>query len=289
MHEQHTNRVGLLGWPVEHSLSPAIHQAAFNSQHLPWHYELLPVQPENIEKGIRAILSSDLKGFNITAPYKGTIIPYLSRLDDISRTLGAVNTVKREENGDWMGYNTDVYGFKKALEMTGAFSSDAPIVTLLGNGGAAVAVLAALLEMNVKRIVVLARNEEKSIQLLKRFEADRKINTDIISLSLEKKNIENSLSKNHFIINATPVGMQHVQQETLFAEDISLPEGLRFMDLIYHPWQTYMMEQVIRAGGTAWNGLNMLIYQAAAAYELWTGIKAPIEVMKDAAIRRITK
>ena len=287
MNKQTVQRVGLLGWPVAHSLSPAIHQAAFDAQGLPWCYELLPVEPGNVTAGVQSLFTSDLCGFNITAPYKETVIQYLSRVDELVTQVGAVNTVKHEKNG-WCGYNTDVMGVKDALLKTGAFPEQNAHVALFGNGGASVAVLAALKQLNTGHIRLLARNRQRSMEILKRFE-NWPVFTDCIELmDLNDKNVTAAIHETQFMINATSVGMQHVERKSLFPDGMELPSDLNYLDLIYHPRETMMMCQVWEAGGRAWNGLNMLLYQAAAAYTIWTGHEAPLEVMKQAVLRRIT-
>ena len=280
-------RVGLLGWPVEHSLSPVIHQAAFDAQALPWCYELLPVEPQNVPNGVKSLFTSDLVGFNITAPYKEAVIPYLSELDELARQVGAVNTVKREDNG-WTGYNTDVIGVKRAILKTGAFPEHDGEVVLFGNGGASVAVLAALKQLNVKHIRFLARNRQRSMEILERFTNWPEFIACIELQDLNDVNVMKAVHETQFMINATVVGMHHINRKSLFPDGVELPVGLNFLDLIYHPHETMMMCQVWEAGGRAWNGLNMLLFQAAAAYKIWTGIEAPLAVMKQAVLRRIT-
>jgi shikimate dehydrogenase len=152
MHKSQTIKVGLLGWPVAHSFSPVIHQAAFDFQQLPWRYELLPVEPAQFSHGIRQILDSDIRGFNITAPYKEKIVEYLDDCDDSCRLIKAVNTGSHTANGKWIGSNTDVIGLLKAFECTGLFTKPLKKITILGNGGAAKAVLVAFNELKISQI-----------------------------------------------------------------------------------------------------------------------------------------
>jgi shikimate dehydrogenase len=286
MPDQSIHRVGLLGWPVEHSLSPILHQAAFDAYDMPWCYDLLPINPAGFQSEIASFLSTDLRGFNVTAPYKEAIIPFLKRCDDSSQQLLAVNTVSKTKSGDWIGHNTDVIGLKMTLQSCCDFIPPLDKVTVLGNGGAARAVLHVLLNFPVRKIQILARDPGKTIKMLDRGLRKLAGGLAINSGLLSENQVEIALQTSQLIINATPVGMQHVSKKSYIKKDAKIPENLVFLDLIYHPLETQMMKQIIAGGGRACNGLEMLIHQAAAAFSIWTGKTAPIEIMKAALQKR---
>ncbi len=287
MPDREIHKIGLIGWPIKHSLSPKLHQAAIAFQQIPWQYDLYPIDPANFDHEIHKLLASDLRGFNVTAPYKESIIPFLDECDESSKKLQAVNTVCKMEDGCWMGSNTDVIGLRKALMGFGLLGKVQQKVTVLGNGGVARAVLAVLLEFPIHTIEILARNQKKTIQLIDLFSDQIRSGTQIRSGAITEELVAKSIGSADLVINATPVGMDHCDQKSVFEEGTQLPNHLKFVDLIYHPAETRMMQQVRFAGGMAWNGLDMLIYQAAASFTLWTGLDAPVEEMKEAVLQRM--
>ncbi len=287
MPECEIQQVGLIGWPIGHSLSPILHQAAFEACNLSWQYDLFPINPEHFQKEIAALLASNLIGFNVTAPHKEAIIQYLDGMDEGCKKLNAVNTVYKLDGGRWMGSNTDVIGLKKALIEFGIMNKVHKKVTILGNGGAARAVLAVLLDFPVQGIEILARDQRRSMHIIDQFKDGIKSGMEIRSCSISKKQVGESVGSADLVINATPIGMDHCVQKSLFSADMQIPKELKFVDLIYHPAETRMMQQVKTAGGMAWNGLDMLIYQAAASFTIWTGLDAPVERMKEAVLQRM--
>ncbi|MBI9048345.1 MAG: shikimate dehydrogenase [Anaerolineaceae bacterium] len=284
-----TMKVGLLGWPISHSLSPVIHQSAFDDQNLNWKYKLFPIDTNSFESDIRILLQSDIRGFNITAPYKELIVPFLSTCDEIGQLLGAVNTVYKNEMDEWVGTNTDVIGLKCVLEEIGINQKNTTKVTILGNGGVSRAVLSVLDDLHINAIDILARNQRRSIQVIDAFSGRTQNWKELNTRQINDESIQNALDNSDLVINASTVGMHHNEVKTFFSENVVIHDNVKFLDLVYQPTETMMMKQVLSAGGKAWNGINMLIYQAAAAYKIWTGKDAPINVMKEAVLRRITQ
>ena len=282
-----SNKVGLIGHPISHSLSPTIHQSAFDEQQLDWSYELFPIDPQGFDMDIEQIKKSGIRGFNITAPYKQMIVPHLQQCDEISTLLGAVNTAYINKEGEWCGTNTDVIGLRRVLDELNIDNQSVDHVTVLGNGGVARAVLSVLNDLAIETIVVLARDQRKSLALIDIFSGRNPKWKEIRTRAISEENIQEELLNSQLIINASTVGMNHNDLKSFFSDRSKIPESLMYLDLVYNPLETEMMKQVKRAGGKAWNGIDMLIYQAAASYQIWTGMEAPINVMKEAVLRRI--
>jgi shikimate dehydrogenase len=284
-----SNKVGLIGHPISHSLSPTIHQSAFDAQKLDWKYELYPMEPETFDVEIEKLKKSGVKGFNITAPYKQMIVPHLQRCDEISALLGAVNTAYLNQDGEWCGTNTDVIGLRRVLDELGVSKETIQHVAVLGNGGVARAVLSVMDNLEIETVVVLGRDQRKSLTLIDIFSGRNPGWKEINTRPLSSENIQVELVNAQLMINASTVGMHQNDVKTFISNVMSIPQSLTYLDLVYNPLETKMMHQVKQAGGGAINGLDMLIYQAAASYRIWTGQDAPINVMKEAVLRRITQ
>jgi shikimate dehydrogenase len=257
--------VGLIGWPVEHSRSPAMHNAAFIALGLDWRYILLPTPPDQVEAVVARIRSGELQGANVTIPHKQAVMPFLDEIDPAAQSVGAVNTIVRRDNR-LFGFNTDTVGFKRALLETGPAVSDQPCA-VLGAGGSARAVVYVLRELGA-HITVYARNVEKA----------RALHSD--GRPLEALNEINSATK--LIVNTTPVGLSPDIDASPWPDDAPLPKDALIFDLLNNPACTRFMQQAKQAGLHAVNGWNMLVYQGAAAFAKWTGVEPPIAVMKQA-------
>jgi shikimate dehydrogenase len=283
-----SNKVGLLGYPITHSLSPKIHQSGFDAQHLDWTYELFQFSPEEFEVEIEKLKKSGVRGFNITAPYKQTIVPYLDECDAVSSLLGAVNTAFLDEDNHWIGTNTDVIGLRRVLDEIGVEQQSIDHVTMFGNGGVARAVLSVMNDLKIKTISIFGRDQRKSLALIEIFSGKYPGWKEIQTREINAQVLQEELWNSQLLINTTTVGMHHNEMKSLFSGNIIIPPTTRYLDLVYDPLETQMMKEVKKAGGSAWNGIDMLIYQAAASYQIWTGMEAPINVMKEAVLRRIT-
>jgi shikimate dehydrogenase len=260
-----TQIVGLIGWPVEHSRSPRMHNAAFAALGLDWHYVLLPTPPDQLEAAIGRIRSRELSGANVTIPHKQAVTPFLDEIDPAARTIGAVNTIVRR-GARLIGYNTDALGFKRALLETGCAVTDQPCL-VLGAGGAARAVVYALQELGAQ-VTVYARDVDKA----------RILAPDARSLT-ELKHIDPATK---LIVNTTPVGLSPNVAASPWPDDVPLPPNALIFDLINNPARTRLMQQAEQAGLRAINGWLMLVYQGAAAFKMWTGIEPSVDVMMKA-------
>lgn len=257
--------VGLIGWPVEHSRSPAMHNAAFAALGLDWRYILLPTPPDQIEAVVARIRSGELRGANVTIPHKQAVMPYLDEIDPAARAVGAVNTIVKQ-GARLIGFNTDTIGFKRALIETGVDAVNQPCA-VLGAGGSARAVVYVLNELGAQ-ITVYARDVEKARALHANFR-----------LLGALREIDPATK---LIVNTTPVGLSPNINASPWPNDLSLPQHALIFDLLNNPPRTKFMQQAEQAGLRAVNGWNMLLYQGAAAFAKWTGVEPPIDVMKQA-------
>lgn len=260
-----TQTVGLIGWPVEHSRSPAMHQAAFEALGLDWQYVLLPTPPDQIARVVNRIRSGELSGANVTIPHKHAIRPFLDEIDPAAQAVGAVNTIVRRADR-LIGFNTDTPGFQRALLETGV-PVTGQACAVLGAGGAARAVVSGLRELGA-RLTVYARDVDKA----------RMLATDARSLT-ELPRIDPAT---RLIVNTTPVGMHPKMDVSPWPDEALFPLNALVFDLIYAPRRTRLMQQAEQAGLRAVNGGSMLVYQGAAAFKLWTGVEPPVEVMRKA-------
>lgn len=276
-----TRLVGLLGWPVAHSRSPQMHNAAFAALRLDWAYVPLPVPPERLEDAMRGLRALGFAGANVTIPHKAAVIPYLDELSPLARALGAVNTLRVVE-GRWIGENTDVEGFRRALAETG-LSARGEAVAILGAGGAARAVLAALAMEGAAEIFLINRSPERAHRLI----AELRETFPPAGLRLPPTHVlrpeEPPPEDIALLINTTPVGMAPEVEASPWPPERPFPWGLQgVIDLIYEPPRTRLMALAEAAGIPAFNGLGMLLHQGALAFTLWTGREPPLAVMRAA-------
>lgn len=278
-----TKQVGLIGWPIAHSLSPAMHNAAFAELGLDWTYSLFPTQPGDLESLLKNLVAQNIVGANVTMPHKQTIMPYLDHISDDARIIGAVNTI-HVLNGKFFGHNTDGIGFLNALKEAGREPAGMR-VAMLGAGGAARAAIFSLVQAGVDRITVVNRTAERGVRLSENMaRAFPACHIEFEPLSFETLN---HLSKNiDLIVNATSVGMQP-DDASLWPDDLAIPDDTIFYDVIYKPVHTLFLQQAQAAGQKTINGLGMLVHQGVVAFEIWTGQKAPLETMKQACLKTL--
>lgn len=280
-----TKLLGVIGYPVEHSLSPVIHNAALaklcESQETGLDYVYLPfaVKPENLTAAIAGFEAIDLRGFNLTIPHKQAILPLLSKVSEIAQAVGAVNTVWKTDQG-WQGTNTDVQGFLAPLKAHPRPWNNLEVV-ILGNGGAARAVVVGCAQLGVGAIHVVGRDLDK----LQSFE--QSWNSDLgAKLQVHLwRDLPNLLPRAGLLVNTTPVGMfPQVNQSPLPQSNLAqLPPGAIAYDLIYTPNPTLFLQQAQALGLVAIDGLEMLVQQGAAALEIWLNRPVPVAVMGQAA------
>jgi len=280
VHVRATTKVyGIFGHPVSHSLSPIMHNAAFKKLKLDCVYIAFDIHPTNLDSATRAIKSLGILGANVTIPHKERIISFLDETYPEVALTGAVNTVKNE-NGKLTGYNTDVEGFLIAIKEDLEVTPKGLRVFLLGAGGAARAVLTALCMNGASEIYLINRTLDKANALASKFKKSYK-DISIEPYSLEDTDsVERSLRTADLLINASSSGMEGVASIKLQLE--LLPKDSMIYDLVYKPRETDLLKGAKELGLKAAGGLSMLIYQGAKSFEIWTGEKAPVDVMRKA-------
>jgi shikimate dehydrogenase len=276
-----TKLLGIIGNPIEHSLSPVMQNEAIKALGLDYVYIPFPVKADRLSTVLNGFSAIDLVGFNVTIPHKQAIIPLLDEVTNTAKMIGAVNTVWRTETG-WKGTNTDIDGFIAPLrQIKHNWSQVCPII--LGNGGAARAVVVGCAELGCSEISIIGRNQEKLDLFCQSWQ-----NTPLKSRlkAHSWNNLAGLVSSTDLLINTTPIGMYpHVDQSPL---DLSmmdqLKEGTIVYDLIYTPRPTLLLQKAQERGAIVIDGVEMLVQQGAKALEIWVKQPAPVDVMRSALL-----
>ena len=271
-----TKICGLIGDPVAHTMSPAMHNAAFAELGLDYAYLPFHVRPANLAAAVAGLRALNAVGFNVTIPHKVAVIPLLDDLDPLARRIGAVNTVVNND-GVLKGYNTDASGFLRALIEAGFEPRDKNIV-ILGAGGAARAVAYILAERNA-RLTILNRRQELDWAENIASNIKHDLNTDVAVFELLPEHLEKALYSADILVNATSVGMSPAADASPVPARL-LKSGLVVTDVVYNPVETKLLREAKAAGAVTVAGIDMLIWQGALAFEKWTGQKAPFALMK---------
>ncbi len=274
-----TKLLAVIGAPIDHSLSPVMHNAAIAHMSADYVYLPLPVQPADLEIALAGFKAINLRGFSITIPHKQAIIPLLSEVSEIAQAVGAVNTVWQNNNNGWSGTNTDVEGFLAPLQADNRDWSQTTTV-ILGYGGAARAVVAGCLQLGCKDIHVVGRNQQKLTQFQQSW-ANSALPVKINVHPWEQ--LPELIAQANLIVNTTPVGMYpHVEESPVDAVTMQgLSEGAIAYDLIYTPNPTQFLRQAKQQGAHAIDGLEMLVQQGAAALKIWLGQTPPVDIMRQ--------
>lgn len=276
-----TQIYGVIGDPVEHSLSPVMHNAAFKALKVDGVFLAFKVKKMEVKSAIEGMRALGICGFNVTMPHKNAVIPYLDEVDETSKLLGSVNTILND-NGKLRGVSTDGVGALRALQENSVMVKGRKVV-LLGGGGAGKAI-AYTLAKEVDQLILLNRTPEKIRNLSK--DIDRVFHKEITVDILSSKTIETNLKDADILINATNVGMHPNSAESIVNSRFLKPE-LAVMDIVYNPIETKLAKDAKDAGARVVNGLEMLVYQGAASFELWIGKIAPVKVMRQAALNQL--
>lgn len=269
-------KLGLIGFPVEHSLSPWIHQQFLTMAELAGDYSIMEIDPKNaFEEKLQQIKDSRFDGFNVTVPYKKQIIPFLDQLDTGAQAIGAVNTVLRE-SGKWIGYNTDGIGYVTGLRhhYPSIFHQKQCHILVIGAGGAARGIFHGLSTNGFKRIDIANRTQSSAEMIAKL--ADTKTRTSILSL----KEAEANLGYYDLIIQTSNVGMNPNVNDTIMSLE-QIHQDSIVSDIIYQPIETQFLHQAAQKGASIHYGHTMLLYQAQYAFEIWTSRKIPAHDMEQ--------
>ena len=269
-----TNIVGLIGHPVEHSFSPPMHNAAFQSLGMDYAYVAFDVNPNDLSSAIEGAKSLNIKGFNVTIPHKIEVMQYLNELDEVASLIGAVNTIDFK---NLKGYNTDGIGAVRAIEEVSTIKDKDVIVA--GAGGASRAISFYLAKFGANSITILNRNVNKAQNL-----AEDVLKSDLISdVRLDSiSQINGYLDNADILVDTTPLGMDPHIDDAPIARADNMHENLVVFDEVYNPNETVLIKEAIKAGAEPVYGIKMLLYQGAESFKIWTGQDAPIDVMEKA-------
>lgn len=270
---------GVMGDPIAHSMSPDIHNDAFEKENIEAVYHHFHVTKEGLNDAVKGMKALGIEGFNITIPHKTSIIPFLDEVDELALAIGAVNTVVNK-NGRFIGYNTDGKGFFKSLcdEISGDIKAKKTLV--IGAGGAARAIYFTLVKEGVKQVDIANRTKERAAQLVSDCPYDK------VSKALSIIEAEESLSQYDLIIQTTSSGMSPELDHSPLKVD-QLKTGAIVSDIIYNPLQTKLLHEAGEKGAETQNGLGMFINQAALAFEIWTGIMPDTARMTDIVLNKL--
>ena len=276
---------GLIGSPVAHSLSPRMQQAAFDAIGVQARYALWETARADLPARIASLRAPEMLGANVTIPYKVDALSLVDACDPLAASVGAINTIVNR-SGRLIGYNTDVYGFMQALASAAAhpFASQGQRAVIIGSGGAARAAAVGLLESGIAELTVLGRTPAHLAALLQQLQtlaAGLACPATLRAALLDSPAARQCLSHADLLVNATPVGL-HEEPAPLLIDVKILPTSAFVIDMIFNPLRTPLLRAAEARGCTALNGLSMLLYQGARAFELWTGLVAPIEAMRQA-------
>ena len=282
--------LGIIGYPIGHSISPAFQQAALDHLGIAAAYRAYEVTPAAVGDFVRGLRSPTVSGvavkginvigINVTVPHKEAVMPHLDEIDDWATEAGAVNTIVNR-NGRLLGYNTDGYGFLRALRESGNFDPAGKRILVLGAGGSARGVVQALLRANIGHLSIANRTPARA-QTLAQLATQRA--TPAVAMGLDAAGLATAVANADLIVNCTALGMRHGPDETAspLAGQRIPPHSLVY-DLVYNPMQTPLLRQSENAGAATLGGIAMLVYQGAASFEHWFGRPAPVDIMMDAA------
>jgi shikimate dehydrogenase len=280
-----TQRLGIIGYPIGHSISPIFQQAGLDHLGIDATYEKWEVTPEDVGDFVAGLRAPGTLGINITVPHKQAVIPFLDEVDEWATAAGAVNTIVNHD-GHLTGHNTDGPGFLRALLVETGYDPSRTRALILGAGGAARGILLALVRGGVDSLVIANRTLERA-ETLAQLASDNGVGSEAISLSGDA--LTEAAASANLIVNCTTMGMSHGPDE--HGSPISaaqIPATATVNDVVYTPLLTPILKEAAAAGATALGGLHMLVYQGVLSFQMWTGVDAPVDVMLAAATAEMT-
>ncbi|OGB89289.1 shikimate dehydrogenase [candidate division WOR-1 bacterium RIFCSPHIGHO2_01_FULL_53_15] len=272
--------VGLIGYPLGHSVSPAMHNAAFKELGLDYEYIPFEVEPADLKEALPGLRALHIAGFNVTIPHKEAIVPLLDDVTKLAATIGAVNTVVNQDS-KLIGYNTDGPGFIESLKEDANFEPAGKRVVVLGAGGVSRAVSVMLAEVEAASIVIADIVEEKAKGLAEYVNDLSK--TKCLGANISGQTLKNEIERADLLVNATPIGMSPKINDSPLPSGVKLNKKTLVYDLVYNPAETKLLKTAKKAGCRVVSGLGLLVRQGAIAFTVFTGEEAPIETMWSAA------
>ena len=274
-----TSVYGVIGDPIEHTLSPPMQNRAIAAMGIDAVYVPFNVKPQFLEQAVESFVSLGIKGLNVTVPHKTKIMKFCDSLTDVAKAVGAVNTIINE-NGRLTGDNTDVHGFEMCLKSGGGFDLFTERVSILGAGGAARSVVyACAMREEVREISIINRTFSKAEKIVKEFKSLK--GKKLIPLTVDAENMRNVLPISGLVVNTTSIGMGPDINSSPVPEPDVFHEGQIVCDIIYNPVETKLLKDAGLHGARTVGGIAMLAYQGAKSLSIWTGMEAPVEVMLD--------
>lgn len=283
MIDGHTTLAGLMAWPIGHSVSPPMHNAAFAALGLNWCYVPLPVAPGQVAVAVRGVAALGFRGVNVTVPHKQAVIPALDAVAPDAAQFGAVNTIVIDRDAAGVptttGHNTDYQGFLGSLRQ-GGFEPGGKSAVVVGAGGAGRAVVFGLLQAGARDVLVLDL-EAQQVQSLMNDLGQVQVSV-LRTAPLTQDTLIEAARAAELLVNATPVGMLPKVATSIWPDAVPFPSHVTVFDLVYNPQETQLLQQARAVGALGIDGLDMLVRQGAVAFELWTGHPAPFAVMRAA-------
>ena len=288
--------IGLIGYPIKHSISPFFQQAALDYYQLDIRYKAWETAPAQLQDIVNDLRKPQNIGANVTVPYKETVVPLLDEVDELASSIGAVNTIV-EKDDRLLGFNTDAYGFMEVLDKEGHFDPEGKRVVILGAGGVARAVSFALVQRKVASLAITDGIFERAIALADNLVSFTKgtlpgskgLKSDVNAFQWENLSSARTLDNCDLIVHCTTIGMKDSPQEGQSPLSLEvIPKNVLVYDVVYNPWPTPLLRLAQKAGANILGGLPMLVYQGAASFKLWTGREAPVDIMFNKANEALT-
>ena len=278
--------LGIIGYPIGHSISPVFQQAALNDLKIDAEYRPYEVTPDDVPRFVDSLRAEPVRGINVTVPHKEAVMDHLDEIDEWASEAGAVNTIVNR-SGRLTGYNTDGYGFLRALRESGGLEPAGKNALILGAGGSARGVVQALLRAGIGSLVIANRTLARAESLA---ELARSGGAKTDAISLESDRIHEAAGSADAIVNCTSLGMTHGPDEAASPlRAMHIPPTALVYDLVYNPTLTPLLREAEQAGAKTLGGISMLVYQGAASFEIWLQRPAPVAVMMNAAMDAMRK
>jgi shikimate dehydrogenase len=288
--------IGLIGYPLKHSISPYFQQAALDYYRLDIRYEAWETGPAQLQDIVNDLRKPQNVGANVTVPYKEAVLPLLDEVDDLASSIGAINTIVKKD-AKLLGFNTDAHGFLEALEKEGHFDPEGKRVVILGAGGVARAVGFILVQREVASLAITDGIFERARALAESLlghikgasPSSKNLEPDIVSFQWQNLSSAKTLGNCNLIVHCTTIGMKDSSQEGQSPLSLEvIPKNVLIYDVVYNPWPTPLLKLAQKAGANILGGLPMLVYQGAASFKLWTGKEAPVDIMFNKAKEILT-
>ena len=278
--------LGVIGDPIAHSFSPDMHNAAIDALGIDYCYVAFQVRPENVGEAVNGLRGFGILGLNVTIPYKLAVMEHVDQISEEALAVGAVNTIHNED-GSLTGHNTDVYGVTVAIERVAGMTLFPESCVVLGAGGAARAATYALGRRDeVKQITILNRTVDRAESLA--LDMEKITGKRILPATLDGASEKKAFDDAGLVVNTTSLGMFPETGASPLVSEGAVHPDLVLYDTVFNPLETSLMRQFKSKGAPAYGGLDMLVFQGARSFEIWTGIEPPTDVMKQAVVGRFT-